>query len=60
MSLHSIIEPAGTLQTGWKLVPKDGKTADIRNPDKAEENPPVPDADSRSDPRSAWEMPEVR
>ena len=34
MSLHSIIEPAGTLMTGWKLVPKrDCHAADTRNDD---------------------------
>jgi len=34
MSLHSIIEPAGTLMTGWKLVPKrDCHAADVRNED---------------------------
>ncbi|MFC3174510.1 hypothetical protein ACFOD9_09615 [Novosphingobium bradum] len=34
MSLHSIIEPAGTLLTGWKLVPaRDCHAADSRNDD---------------------------
>ena len=34
MSLHSIIEPAGTLLTGWKLVPRqDCHAADLRNDD---------------------------
>lgn len=35
MSLHSIIEPAGTLNTGWGLIDKDCPKPDIRN--KAEE-----------------------
>ena len=49
MSLHSIVEPAGTLQTGWKLSEKDPKKADIRNPDA-----PAPKT------RSQWELAEVR
>lgn len=34
MSLHTIIEPAGTLLTGWKLVTqRNCHEADIRNDD---------------------------
>jgi len=63
MSLHSIIEPAGTLVTGWKLVPKrDCHAADVRNEDDipldvacapapAENAPEV-------DPASKWERTE--
>jgi hypothetical protein len=33
MSLLSIIEPAGTLATGWSLLPKEpGAPIDLRNP----------------------------
>lgn len=40
MGLHSIIEPAGTLTTGWNLITGNGrKMADIRNKDEAS---PVP------------------
>jgi len=35
MSLHSIVEPAGTLQTGWHLSDKDPRKADVRNADEA-------------------------
>ena len=67
MSLHSIIEPAGTLVTGWKLVPKPAnQAADVRNDDDC----PVPECDegdrtpvaaedvkpTQPDPRSRWEM----
>jgi hypothetical protein len=35
MSLHPIIEPAGTLATGWKLVPHEpAPNADLRHPDE--------------------------
>ena len=51
MSLHSIVEPAETLQTGWHLAEKDPKKADVRNsgeplvvPEPAPEN------------RSKWEL----
>ncbi|MBC2665011.1 hypothetical protein H7F51_05745 [Novosphingobium flavum] len=48
MSLHSLIEPAGTLLTGWKLVPGDKrKSADIRNKD---EPSAVPDEGDRPSP----------
>ena len=61
MSLHSIIEPAGTLSTGWKLVPRDPHKADIRNRDEAA--PPPGDEGDRTpppaDPRSRWEVGEV-
>ena len=52
MSLHSIVEPAGTLQTGWKLSGRDPKKADIRNPEPAEPAPEAPPAS----PRSKWEL----
>jgi len=62
MSLHSIIEPAGTLSTGWKLVPRDPLKADIRNRDEA--TPPVAEDEGDrtpppADPRSRWEMDEI-
>jgi len=61
MSLHSIVEPAGTLSTGWKLVPRDPQKADIRNRDDAA---PAPEGEgdrtpSAPDPRSRWEVGEV-
>jgi hypothetical protein len=50
MSLHSIIEPAGTLLTGWALVPETRKkAADIRNKEEAS---PVPDEGERPVPHS--------
>jgi hypothetical protein len=61
MSLHTIIEPAGTLMTGWKLVPQpECRAADVRNdddipveiaciPTAAENAPPV-------HPASRWEL----
>lgn len=45
MSLHSIVEPAGTLATCWGLIGKDDKKPDIRN--KAEETDPVPSDDTQ-------------
>ena len=42
MSLHSMIEPAGTLLTGWKLVTEPTKAAaDVRN----EDDPPPGNVD---------------
>lgn len=64
MSLHSIIEPAGTLLTGWKLVPRTGKeAADIRNDDEctacpADEGDRTPQPPEET--RSRWEVGEVR
>lgn len=72
MSLHSIIEPAGTLLPGWKLVPRDAKSAaDIRNEDDqplarpVDEGdrclPPPPHAETEdADPRSRWEGGKIR
>lgn len=57
MGLHSIIEPAGTLMTGWELVPDCTKElTDVRNQDRA----PAPDpaGGDRSpavEPASKWE-----
>lgn len=63
MSLHLIIEPAGTLLTGWKLVTRqDCHAADLRNDDDipldvacapapAENAPPI-------EPASRWERPD--
>ena len=53
MGLHSIVEPAGTLQTGWKLTDKDPDNVDIRNKDAAE---PVPEPDPET--HSKWESSE--
>jgi len=73
MSLHSIIEPAGTLVTGWKLVPKrDCHAADVRNEDDipldvacapapAENAPPetAPTENAPAiEPASRWERPD--
>jgi hypothetical protein len=58
MSLHLITEPAGTLMTGWKLVPKkEPHAADIHC---EEESDLVPEEDARTgkphvDPASRWE-----
>ena len=69
MSLHSIIEPAGTLLTGWTLVPHDEKkTADVRNKDECPtcetdegDRTPVGDDDvAPVETRSKWERGEVR
>ena len=39
MSLHPISEPAGTLMTGWKLVPKkEPHAADIHVEDEVEDD----------------------
>ena len=61
MSLHSLVEPAGTLATGWKLVPRDKRKADIRNNDEA--SPPDEGEGDRTphapDPRSRWEVGEI-
>jgi len=69
MSLHAIIEPAGALVTGWKLVPKDAKSAaDIRNEDECpvcltdegdRSLPTPPHAEPAQPPRSRWEVGEV-
>jgi len=67
MSLHSIIEPAGTLVTGWKLVPKrDCHAADVRNEDDIPldvacapapaEN--APEIEPEIEPASRWEKSE--
>lgn len=62
MSLHSIIEPAGTLSVGWGLVPDhDVGKADLRNKDKAEK--PDPTEGDRTPPSvtaSKWELAKVR
>ncbi|HET9628296.1 MAG TPA: hypothetical protein VFP14_02325 [Novosphingobium sp.] len=59
MSLHSIIEPAGTLMTGWKLVPKrDCHSADVRNEDDIPLEvacASAPAENSPVDPSSKWE-----
>ncbi len=67
MSLHPLVEPAGTLLTGWKLVPRDPARADIRNKDEAETPNPAeadrtgspPDTAGPAGPRSKWEVGEV-
>lgn len=56
MGLHSIIEPAGTLMTGWELVPDCSDLIDIRNKDRG----PVPDSADGDrtpaiEPASKWE-----
>ncbi|HEY6870775.1 MAG TPA: hypothetical protein VI199_13560, partial [Novosphingobium sp.] len=57
MGLHTIIEPAGTLMTGWELVPEhDRKLTDVRNKDHA--RAPDPAEGDRSppvEPQSKWE-----
>jgi len=50
MSLHSLVEPAGTLQTGWNLSGNNPRQADIRN---ADNTAPVPPAKAKA--RSKWE-----
>ena len=60
MSLHSIIEPAGTLLTGWKLVPKPNcHAADTRNEDDIPLEvacAPAPAENApQIDPASKWE-----
>jgi len=60
MSLHSIIEPAGTLVTGWKLVPKpDCNAADLRNEDdiplEVASAPAPAENAARIVPTSKWE-----
>jgi len=59
MSLHSIIEPAGTLMTGWKLVPKrDCHAADVRNDDDIPLEiacAPAPAENAEIHPESKWE-----
>ncbi len=50
MSLHSIVEPAGTLQTGWKLSGKDPRQTDIRNADDTQQTRAV-----KAKTRSKWE-----
>ena len=59
MGLHSIIEPAGTLQTGWKLTDKDPAKADIRNKDEVEPAPEPGPAKRSAKTRSKWELGEV-
>lgn len=56
MGLHSIIEPAGTLMTGWELVPDCADLIDVRNKDRAPA--PDPTEGDRSppvEPQSKWE-----
>jgi hypothetical protein len=60
MSLHSIIEPAGTLMTGWKLVPKrDCHAADTRNEDdiplEVASAPAPAENEAPVEPASKWE-----
>jgi len=60
MSLHLITEPAGTLMTGWKLVPrKEPNAADIHVEEEIEiDLVPAEDAvDSKPkvNPASRWE-----
>lgn len=60
MGLHSIIGPAGTLMTGWALVPAQRRAlTDRRDKDRAGEPAPAPE-DRTLPPvtRSKWECPE--
>lgn len=62
MSLHCIIEPAGTLLTGWGLIPEHDAPipADPRNRDEA--RPPNPREGDRTPPPvvpSKWELRKV-
>ncbi len=50
MSLHCIVEPAGALQTGWKLSGKDPRPGDSPEADK----PPC-GSQEKSKARSKWE-----
>ena len=61
MSLHCIVEPAGTLMTGWELVPEDDHgRADPRNTDHARPADPR-EGDRTPVPltRSKWELRKV-
>ena len=60
MSLHSIVEPAGTLVHGWKLVPtRDPHAADLRNEDdiplETASAPAPPENLPAINPASRWE-----
>lgn len=61
MGLHSIIEPAGTLLTGWGLVPDaDCTKADVRNKGEGARPAPAEDGDRTpvAAPQSKWESTE--